>query len=83
MSWNYAPTAVIPTSAEATGTPEATSSLQHQQITSTTSTRAPRVMRTPDHYEMVDQIGKGKNRSLFIKVIQVENVKFVTFMLSF
>jgi len=59
MSWNYAPTAVIPTSAEATGTPEATSSLQHQQITSTTSTRAPRVMRTPDHYEMVDQIGKG------------------------
>jgi len=32
--------------------------LQHQQVTSTTTSRN-NIMRTPEHYEMIDQIGKG------------------------
>ena len=37
---------------------ETTNVLQHRQITSTTQRNT--IMRTPDHYEMIDQIGKGE-----------------------
>mgnify|MGYP001464981365 CR=1 FL=1 len=37
---------------------DSTNVLQHRQISSTT--RPNTIMRTPDHYEMIDQIGKGE-----------------------
>ena len=38
--------------------------LQHQQVTSTTTSRN-NIMRTPEHYEMIDQIGKGEKKCFF------------------
>ena len=39
--------------------------LQHQQVTSTTTSRN-NIMRTPEHYEMIDQIGKGEKKFCFL-----------------
>ena len=41
---------------------DSTNVLQHRQISSTT--RPNTIMRTPDHYEMIDQIGKGEKFTL-------------------
>ena len=52
---------------------EATASmdrLQHHQISSTTPRHAP--LRTPDHYEVIDQIGKGKCISTVVHKIRSE-----------
>ena len=34
--------------------------VQNSQISSTTNQNQVRIPRTPEHYEMIDQIGKGK-----------------------
>lgn len=44
-------------SSNTNGGGDSTNVLQHRQISSTT--RPNTIMRTPDHYEMIDQIGKG------------------------
>jgi len=44
-------------SSNSNGGGDSTNVLQHRQISSTT--RPSTIMRTPDHYEMIDQIGKG------------------------
>ena len=46
-------------SSNSNGGVDSTNVLQHRQISSTT--RPNTIMRTPDHYEMIDQIGKGEN----------------------
>ena len=45
-------------SSNSNGGGDSTNVLQHRQISSTT--RPNTIMRTPDHYEMIDQIGKGE-----------------------
>ena len=45
-------------SSNSSGGGDSTNVLQHRQISSTT--RPNTIMRTPDHYEMIDQIGKGE-----------------------
>jgi hypothetical protein len=68
MSWSSTMTAVeSPTAAFASPVMNnsVTSDLQHRQISSTTTQR--RVIRHPDHYEMIDQIGKGKTMSQMAK----------------
>ena len=43
--------------------------LQHQQVTSTTTSRN-NIMRTPEHYEMIDQIGKGEKMFCFFNLFE-------------